>query len=190
MGLLLLSTQPIYAEDSPGFETIRDVSPGGKFAVRISCSRQPEDAENIDPNSIRAIEIVSLPAKEVVGTLLVGTAPSEHIYDGFHVVWSSDSKWCAFFSMMSPREGDTAVYHLQGDKFVPLDTEKMSVDVKGDVRNEYIEPMRWVKPGTLLLKQHTIFRGDAGDSTIQFTVRFDENGKFHVVSKKKVRSKE
>jgi hypothetical protein len=42
-----------------------------------------------------------------------------------------------------------------------------------------------LKPGTLILKQFTIFRGGSGDSTIQFTVRFDDSGKFHVISKKK-----
>jgi hypothetical protein len=34
-----------------------------------------------------------------------------------------------------------------------------------------------------------IFRGGAGDSTIQFTVKFDDQGKFKVISKKKVKSK-
>jgi hypothetical protein len=66
----------------------------------------------------------------------------------------------------------------------------MSVDVKGNARNQYIRPTRWVKPGTLLLQQQTIFRGDAGESMIQFTVRFDESGKFHIISKKKLPSKE
>jgi hypothetical protein len=28
----------MYAQESPAFEKIRDVSPGGKFAVRILCS--------------------------------------------------------------------------------------------------------------------------------------------------------
>jgi hypothetical protein len=35
----------------------------------------------------------------------------------------------------------------------------------------------------------TIFRGEAGDSTIEFTVRFDQYGKFRVLNKKKARSK-
>lgn len=92
--------------------------------------------------------------------------------------------------MSGTRVGDKNVYHLQGDRFVMLSTEEMNVDPRGDPRNQYIEPMRWVKPGTLLLKQFTIFRGAAGDSTIQFTVRFDESGKFHVISKETLPSKE
>jgi hypothetical protein len=38
LGLLLVSTQPMYAQESPAFEKVRDVSPDGKFALRISCS--------------------------------------------------------------------------------------------------------------------------------------------------------
>jgi hypothetical protein len=143
-----------------------------------------EDTANIDPSSVRAVDIVSLPEKEVVGTLA-----TELLYDGFYLVWSSDSKWCAFYSMSGSRVGDTNVYHLQGNKFVMLNTEGMSVDVKGDARNQYIKPVRWVKAGMLRLKQYTIFRG-GDDSTIQFTVRFDENGKFQIISKKKVPSNE
>jgi hypothetical protein len=86
--------------------------------------------------------------------------------------------------MSGSRVGDTIVYRLQGDKFVMLDPGQISVPVKGDARNQYIEPVRWLKPGTLVLKQHTIFRA-GGDSNIQFTVRFDNNGKFQVIGKKK-----
>jgi len=65
------------------------------------------------------------------------------------------------------------------------------VDVEGDVRNEYIKPLRWIKPGVLLLEQFDIFRGgNAEDATYQFTAKFDEKtGKFQIGSKKKVPSK-
>ena len=66
LGLLLLLTQPNYAEESPGFEKIRDVSPDGKFGVRISCVGEPEDPSNIDSSLITAVELVSLPPKKVV----------------------------------------------------------------------------------------------------------------------------
>jgi len=62
-------------------EKIRDISPDKKFAVRVLCDSEPEDSENIDPTSVRAVEIVSQPAKEVVGTLA-----TELIYDGFQLV--------------------------------------------------------------------------------------------------------
>jgi hypothetical protein len=169
------------AQESAPAEIIRHISPDKKFAMRILCDSEPEDRENIDANSVRSVDIVSLPQKEVVSQLPFGG------YDGFELVWASDSKWCAFYSLTGTRAGETSVFRLQGDKFVMLETERMSVDVKGDTRNQYVEPVRWVKPGTLLLKQFTIFRG-GGDSTIQFTVRFDDDGKFHVISKKKLRS--
>jgi hypothetical protein len=63
VGLLLVSTRPIYAQESQAFEKIRDVSPDGKFAVRISCSREPEDPDNIERDLITAVELVSLPSK-------------------------------------------------------------------------------------------------------------------------------
>jgi hypothetical protein len=50
MGWLLFSTQLIYAQESPAFEKIRDVSPDGKFALRISRS-----GERADPDNIKAI---------------------------------------------------------------------------------------------------------------------------------------
>ena len=63
VGLLLVSTQSIYPQESPAFEKIRDVSPDGKFGLRISCSSEPEDPDSIDPNLITAAELVLLPSK-------------------------------------------------------------------------------------------------------------------------------
>jgi hypothetical protein len=174
----VFSSPLVRAEESANWEKITAFSPDKKFAMRIVCDSKPEDPENIDAGSVKAVEIVSLPGKEVVGSLSAGE------YDGFRLIWSSDSKWCAFYSMSGPRVGDTSVYRLQGDKFVMLETGQLGVEVKGDTRNQYVEPVRWLKPGTLVLKQFTIFRG-GGDSTVQFTVRFDDSGKFHVIDKKK-----
>ncbi len=116
LSALLILVQPNYAEDPPGFEKIADVSPDGKFGVRIS------------------------------------------------------------------RIGE----------FTQLETESLRVNAKGDVRNEYVNPIRWVKPGVLLLEQFDIFRGGNGeDATYGFTARFDEKtGKFRIISKKKIPSKE
>ena len=177
----LLSSPLARSQESASWEKITALSPNKKFAMRIVCDSKPADPENIDATSVKALEIVSLPGKQVVGSLSAGE------YDGFRLIWASDSKWCAFYSMSGPRVGDTSVYRLKGNKFIQLNTEQMSVPVKGDTRNQYIEPVRWLKPGTLVLKQFTIFRG-GGDSTIQFIVRFDDSGKFHVISKTKTHS--
>jgi hypothetical protein len=63
VGLLFVSTQSIYARESPAFEKIRDISPDRKFGVRISCSSEPADPDSIDPHLITAVELVSLPSK-------------------------------------------------------------------------------------------------------------------------------
>ena len=57
---------------------------------------------------------------------------------------------------------------------------------KGDVRNEYIEPVRWVKPGVLELSVQRIYRGDepSGDTT-GFTASFDGKSKWKVLKKKR-----
>ncbi len=186
MGLLLLSTQPIYAQESPAFEKIRDVSPDGKFALRISCSSEPGDPDNIDFNLITAVDLVSLPSKKVVvnvGQDYEGNLP--------HVIRSSDSNWFAYSLADGPRVADSYVYHRSGNEFVRLETENLHVDVKGDVRNEYVNPIHWTKPAVLSLEQFDIFRGGSGDATCQFAAKFDEKtGKFQIISKKKVTSKE
>jgi hypothetical protein len=177
--LSVMGTFPATAEESAPTELLRHISPDKKFAVRVLCHHTPKDPSNLDADNIKALDLISLPGKEVVGSLTYGG------YDGFKLLWASDSKWCAFYSMSGTRQGETSVYRLQGDKFVQLETGEMEVPVKGDVRNQYLEPLRWLKkPGTLVLSQFTIFRG-TGDSTIELTVRFDGNGKFHVISKRK-----
>ena len=163
------------------------MSPDKKFGVRISCSSGPADPNNIDPNLITAVELVSLPSKNVVANIgqdYEGSAP--------HLIWSKDSNWFAYPLTSGPRVTDTYVYHRSGEDFTRLETEELRVDAKGDVRNEYVKPIRWVKPAILLLEQFDIFRGGNGeDATYRFTAKFDEKtGKFRVISKKKVPSKD
>src|SRR6185295_8541697 len=98
------------------------------------------------------------------------------------------SNWFALCYSEGPRVSETEVYHRSGEKFDALKTEELRVNVKGSVRNEYIRPIRWTKPGVLILEQQSIFRGgEIDDSNVQFTVSFDEKtGKFRVISKKKI----
>ena len=67
---------------------------------------------------------------------------------------------------------------------------KNSKDGKGDVRNEYVRPIKWKKPGVLVLEQNSILRGGEGDDAkLQLVAGLDsKSGKFKVVSKKKMRS--
>ena len=172
------------AQDAGKWEKIADVSPDKKLGVRITCESEPDDSKRIDPDSIAAVELVALPSKKRVMEL-------SRNYDGApaKIFWSQDSNWFALAVSEGPRVTETSVFHRDGNEFEKLDAEDLRVETKGDVRNEYIEPVRWLKPGTLLLKQITIFRGEAGDSTIEFTVRFYQYGKFRVIGKKKLQSK-
>jgi hypothetical protein len=188
VGCLIVVTQPICAQESAKFEKIRDTSPDGKFAVRILCSSEPEDPDHIDRDVITAVELVSLPSKKTVTTLLEN---SEGIAGFERAVWSQDSNWFAVCLSTGVRVSDTSVYHRSGENFADFKTDELRVDAKGDVRNEYVRPIRWVKPGVLLLQQFDIFRGGSGDATYRFTVKFDEKtGKFQIISKKKLPSKE
>jgi len=186
LACLLVSAQLITAQEPAKFEKIQDTSPDGKFAVRISCSAEPEDPNNIDSSLITAVKLVFLPSKKIVMDL--------QNYDGSaaYVIWSQDSNWLAFSSSSGPRVTDTYVYRRSGEDFDEVKTDNLQVDIKGDVRNEYIRPIRWVKPGVLSLEEYVIFRGgDGKDATHRFTAKFDDKtGKFQIISKKKVPSKE
>jgi len=184
---VLFSVALASAQDAGLGETIRDVSPDKKFAIRVRFDPAVDNGSggSISSDAIRSIDVVALPGKTIVGNLATG----EGAIDG-KIVWSQDSKWFAYAVEEGHRVTETSAYHWKGDKFEPLATEKMSVDPGGDARNQYITPLRWVKPGTLVLNQFTIFYKGAGDSTIEFTVHFDERGKFHVINRKKVRSKD
>jgi len=187
VGLLLVSTHPIYAEGSPAFEKIRDVSPDGKFGLRIACSSEPENPDNIDSTLVTSVDLVSLPSKKVfVSVAEEGTPPD--------LIWSPDSKWVAFPVSEGHRITYTRVYHLSGDDFVSMvrENEELLVPIKADVRNQYVTPIRWLKPDVLLLEQQDILRGGEGkDVYYRFTVKFgDQPGKFQVISKKKIPSKE
>jgi len=182
---MLLISRLAFAD--PAFEKIRDTSPDGKFAMRIQCDAEPDDPENIDTSLITAIDLVSLPDKKVVTSLLpkddVGTAFSEVTF-----LWSPDSKWCAFYYAQH-RIGYTFVFQRAGGTFkLATKPEKLMGHVKGDVRNEYIKPTKWVKPGVLALEQYDILRGeDASDVKLQLTAGM-KNGKFGVLSQKKLPS--
>ena len=173
--------------DQAPWEKITDVSPNKKFAMRILCKQEPADPNQIDPESVTAVQLIALPSKSVVvadlGQSMEGAPPQK-------LFWSRDSRWFAYALSQGHRVTETSVYRQVGDKFEPLDTDELQVPSGGDPRNQYIEPLRWLKPGTLVLEQFTIFFYGKGESTFDFTVRFDANGKSHIVDKKRVRRKE
>jgi hypothetical protein len=183
---LLFACASVLAEEIPTAEKITNFSPDKKFAVRIAYdpSLLPESGDEIPPEATRKLELIAMPGEEVA----LDFSDNEGGLQG-KVVWSQDSKWFAYALSLGQRVTETRVCHRSGNRFEKLKTEYLGVDPGGDVRNEYVTPLRWVKPGTLALEQFSIFRGGAGDAKIQFTVRFDEHGKFHVLSKRKIQGR-
>jgi hypothetical protein len=181
---------PLLAQETQLAQKIVDVSPDKKFAVRITYDPQLVTEEDkklsyVSRDAVRSLQLIAMPGKEVA--LDLGAEESQ--LEG-KVVWSQDSNWLAYALSSGPRVTDTYVCRRVGNRFEEIKTEGLTVDAGGEVHNEYVKPLRWLKPGTLLLQQFAIFRGDAGDSRIQFAVRFNEQGKFQVISKKKIRSKQ
>jgi hypothetical protein len=183
----------------------RQMFPAAKSdAGKASAALQRGIKEEYFSATIKAIELVSLPQKLVVAEL-----PWDGSADQTSLTWSRDSRWCAFYAETA-RWGLTWIYHLRDNKFVPLSEKgQLGVDVESsaretwgtplevdeednELRREWLKPIRWVKPGVLLLEQSLIFRGfDAGEATYRLTAAFDEKtGKFRIISKKKVPSKE
>ena len=198
LATLLIPINVDLAQESSLAEKIRDVSPDKKFAMRISydgeLNKQVIQGENAAPEkifsqTIKAIELVSLPDKSVVANFLA----DQHLgseYDFILLVWSADSKWCAFYAT-APRVGYTTAYKKNGNQFELLnDPEQLSVEIKGHVNHEYIRPVEWTTPGVLALEQSATFVNGSGDETpIRFTVKFDaKTGEFRTISKKRVSS--
>ena len=181
-------------------EKIRDISPDKKFAMRITYNAELNnqvikaenaDAEKIFSQTIKAIELVALPGKSVVANLLGDQVPSPGSeYDYIMLVWSTDSKWCAFYAT-APRIGYTTAYKQSGNEFVLLnEPQELSVEIEGHVNHEYVRPVKWTKPGVLVLEQSATFvRGGGDERPIRFTAKFGEKtGKFRIISKKRVTS--
>ena len=183
--LLVSLTVPFHvdlAEEHGNSEEIRDVSPDKKFGARILFNANPENAKKPDYISITDADLVSLPSK----TKLMEIQTSEFSFR--HLVWTSDSNWFALSLSSGPRASDTYIYHRTGDNFSEFKTNNLTADVAGDVRNEYVTPIRWLKPRLLLLKDEVTFRGGGG-ATVRFTARFDEKtGETKIISQKKVSS--
>jgi dipeptidyl aminopeptidase/acylaminoacyl peptidase len=191
LGLLLFGIASIKAQETSLEEKLSDFSPNKKFAVRTNYDPAIDDGsgEEISKDAIKSIDVVALPDKRVVASLVQHTEGDDTGGLEGKVVWSPDSKWFAYGMSQGHRVTETAVERWKGDRFESVDTEHLSVPAGGDARNQYITPLKWTKPGTLVLEQFTIFFYGKGDSTYDFTVRFDDNGKFHVINRKKVKNR-
>ena len=107
----------MYAQESPARKKIRDVSPDKTFALRISCSSERADPDNIDLDLITAAELVSLPSKNNVikGRNYSGSVPD--------LIWSKGSTGSSVLYPAVHLLLTTYVYHKSGDDFVQVDTD-------------------------------------------------------------------
>jgi hypothetical protein len=144
---LLIPVTESPAQEPALAEKIRDVSPDNKFAMRITydaelnnqvIKAEKTDAGKIYSQTIKAIQLVSLPDKSVVANFLADQRLGAE-YDLILLVWSADSKWCAFYAA-APRIGYTTAYQQRGKEFVSLnDPEQLSVEIKGRPNHEYYQ---------------------------------------------------
>ena len=159
-------------------ETFVSISPDKKFAMRIAYDPTFVEGEQIPGTAIDSMTLVTWPEKKFLVRLLPEDEGGLN-FEWSELLWSADSRWFAFHYSF-PRFGYTLVFRRDGDTFkLATDPEGLSAPVKGDIRNQYVEPQRWVKPGTLIAGQTTIFRGDDqqnGGST-DFTATWDAKAK-------------
>jgi len=199
--LVLASATSSRADDFA--QKIRDISPDGQFAMLVSYDEELNqefmgsddkgDPDKIAPEAMKQVDIVALPSKKIVMNLL-----SVEALDGntnIALIWSPDSKWFALY-FGHTRTGDTEVYRRSGDEFIlALQTDDAQIHSEKGlkdavVKNEYVRPIRWTKPGVLVLRHHMIFRGDKGDAAFELTAGVDpKSGKFLILARKRIRSK-
>lgn len=194
LAIVLGLIAPLKAEEAAAknYEyKILAVSPDKKFAMRIKHDPGAGETGEIDSAFIQAIDLVSLPDQTPLLSLLPPGDAGMTI-SGIKLIWSSDSKWCAFYYAF-PRVGYTTILHWQAGKFVQIGApEDILVDATEgnkdatDVRNEYVSPEKWIKPGTLLLDQLSILRtksGEPADARFRITAAYQEQtGAFRITS--------
>jgi hypothetical protein len=188
---------PSNAQEISLGEKIRDVSSDKKFAVRIRYDAEANHRLSaaasgpdgfIHADAVRAVELVTLPGKEVIKQLLGARAGGFSSLDDIKLIWSPDSKAFAFYCEET-RAYSLTIAELRDGKFEFTNEEELRVDVKGDVVIEHVRPLRWVKPGMLLLEQRSTFRSERPGVTLRLTAAKDaQSGKYKVVSHKRVRS--
>jgi hypothetical protein len=168
-------------------DIIRDKSPDGKFALRITKEDEGWGAA-----------IINLKSKQDV----VGLEIYQNFTEEAHLVWSKDSQRVAYFEP-DRRGGSTSVYFRKGSEFeevslpygdFPACEEKPSENSSGDKYLKTIEattsPVKWLPSGELVLGQHSESEMESGatrDCGQTITIAFDSNHKASVQSTKQTK---
>jgi hypothetical protein len=165
-------------------DIIRDKSPDGKFALRITKEDQGWGAA-----------IISLKNKEDV----IGLEIYQNFTEEAHLVWSKDSQRVAYFEP-DRRGGSTTVYFRKGSDFeevslpsgdlpaceeTPAETNSAGKFVK--TIEATILPVKWLQSGELVLTEHSeaLFESGATRECGQtITIAFDSDHKTSVKSAK------
>ena len=177
--LLIISS--LQADDK---DIIRDKSPDGKFALRISKDEQGGSAAIIDlegKDEIVALEIYQNYTEEA------------------HLVWSKDSQRVAYFEP-DRRGGSTTVYFRKGSIFeevsLPEIPECTNPAKQGETHVKTVEattsPQKWSSSGALVLKVYTddlMEKGPDQTCTQLVTIAFDASHKASVQSVKEEKTK-
>lgn len=165
-------------------------SPDGRYVIRYDLEPGTEVDGQLDTSELKGISLRAVGSGKTVATLLPKDAVGTNFHD-VQLVWSADSQWCAFY-YAHPRVGNLRVFHRVGAKFAEVPSAaKLHVSPSrwlghpADVRNEYLHPIRWLKPGLLLLEEFSILRGEdePSDLTLRLTAQY-EKGRFRIVSVK------
>lgn len=165
-------------------DIIRDKSPDGKFALRITKEDEGWGAG-----------IINLKSKQDV----VGLEIYQNFTEEAHLVWSKDSQRVAYFEP-DRRGGSTTVYFRKGSEFeevslpygdFPACEEKPAEKDSGDKYLKTVEattrPEKWLHSGELVLEQHSESLMESGATRAcgqTITIAFDSDHKASVKSAK------
>jgi hypothetical protein len=170
---LLAAVQAAESEKAKLTSKLSHHSPDGEFAMRIV---HEAGDETLNSEAIRRIELVAVSSGKALAQLLPEDDVETH-FEGWRLLWSPDSKWCAFY-YQHPRTGYTTVFRRVQDKFAAAHKPWALTDkaTAGDVRNQYVQPLRWTSDGRLLLYQWTLSRTPDGnvESYSELTAGYDQ----------------
>ena len=174
-------------------QKILSLSPDRKYAMRILYEGAGDPDEKIDSTSIHKMQLVTHPAGKFVASLLPEN-DVETNFTWFPLLWSRDSRWVVFYTE-GPRVGVPRVFRKTGTKFV-LVNKKAGLEVYAvsrvhgatSLRNEFVKPLQWLKPGRLVTDQTFLLRMEDGETTdARFVVTSayrEKAGKFQTLSAK------
>jgi len=171
-------------------DIIRDKSPDGKFALRITKEEE-----------VWSAAIIDLKGKDAVVELEIYQNQSDVFIKQAHLVWSKDSQRVAYFEP-DRRGGGTAVYFRKDRDFELVELPglpecKKPAPKEGESHVKTIEettaPQKWLSSGALVLKIRLDDlmeneRGQFGQPCTQIiTIEFDSSHKASVQSAKQVK---